>query len=132
MGKLLHEKWEKDRVEVLKKGARVYIDFGPRNPNAYEFACIIRRKGPVRPWKPHPALDSVRYMVRRGVEEKRFRPVDRKAASQALWAAVHGVTSLLMRRPSFPWVSKNALIEQVVNNAVDSLVASPELGARRK
>jgi hypothetical protein len=55
--------------------------------------------------------------------------MDVETASQALWAAVHGVTSLLVLRPSFPWVSKKALIEQVVNSAIDSLLASPTSGS---
>ena len=130
--KLQHKYMEKDPVEMLKKGARVYADFGLENPHAYEFAFILRRKGPQRPWKPHPAFEAVRSMVRRCVEEKHFRPVDVETASQALWVAVHGVTSLLILRPSFPWVSKHALIEQVVNSAVDSLLASPATGSPRR
>ena len=58
------------------------------------------------------------------VEQGRFRPVDIETTSQALWAAVHGVTALLIMRPSFPWVNKDKLIKQVIDNAVDSLKAS--------
>jgi AcrR family transcriptional regulator len=129
--KMQHKYMEKDPVEMLKKGARVYVEFGLENPHAYEFAFILRRKGPQRPWKPHAVFEGVRSMVKRCVEEKRFRPVDIETASQALWVAVHGVTSLLILRPSFPWVSRNALIEQVVNSAVDSLLASPAAGSGR-
>jgi AcrR family transcriptional regulator len=129
--KLQQKYMEKDPVEMLKKGGRVYVEFGLENPYAYEFAFILRRKGPQQPWRPHPAFEGVRSMVRRCVEQKRFRPVDIETASQALWAAVHGVTSLLILRPSFPWVSKRALIEQVVNRAVDSLLANPPAGSGR-
>jgi AcrR family transcriptional regulator len=128
---LQHKYVEKDPVEMLKKGARAYVEFGLENPHAYEFAFVLRRKGAQRPWKPHPVFEGVRVMVRRCVEEKRFRPVDIEIVSQALWVAVHGVTSLLILRPSFPWVSRNALIEQVINSAVDSLLASPAAGSAR-
>jgi hypothetical protein len=38
--------------------------------------------------------------------------------TQALWAATHGITSLLIQRPSFPWVSKDRLIDDVIDAAV--------------
>jgi hypothetical protein len=42
--------------------------------------------------------------------------------SQSLWAAAHGVTSLLVQRPSFPWVARNKLIAQVIKSAVEGLL----------
>jgi hypothetical protein len=64
-------------------------------------------------------------MVGRCVEEKRFRSVDVETASQALWAAIHGITSLLIQRPTFPWVGKKQVVEQVINSAIDSLLTTP-------
>jgi hypothetical protein len=61
-------------------------------------------------------------MVRRCVEEKRFRTADVDAVSQAAWAAAHGVTALLIQRPTFPWVGRKKLIERVIDGAVDSLL----------
>jgi hypothetical protein len=57
------------------------------------------------------------------MEEKRFRRGDIDAASQALWAAAHGVTSLLIVRPQFPWADRDRLIGQVIDAAVDGLLA---------
>jgi hypothetical protein len=68
----------------------------------------------------------MRYMVGRCVEEKRFRAVDVETTSQALWAAIHGITSLLIQRPTFPWVARRSLIDHVINHAVDSLTVPPD------
>lgn len=122
---------EKDPVEMLKRGARVYAEFGLENPRVYEFAFILRRKGPQRVWKPHPVFEGVRSMVKRCINEGRFRSVDIETTSQALWAAVHGVTSLLILRPLFPWAPKNALLEQVIDGAVDSLLARGTVDSER-
>jgi AcrR family transcriptional regulator len=116
---------ERDPVRLLKRAARAYVDFGLRNPGAYEFAFLIRRSGPARPWRPHAALEYGRELIRRCVEAKRFRAVDAETAGQAIWAAIHGVTSLLLVRPTFPWVDRDKLIKQVLDSAVDSLVAGP-------
>ena len=58
----------------------------------------------------------------RCIEERRFRLVNVDTATQAIWAAVHGVTSLLIARPNFPWVAPEELIGQVIDSAVDSLL----------
>ena len=55
-------------------------------------------------------------------------PLDERAdspevelASQAIWAAMHGLVSLLLARPEFQWVARERLIEAVVQGALRSL-----------
>jgi AcrR family transcriptional regulator len=124
MGLRNGQQWQ-DPVEELKKGLRAYVEFGLRNPNDYRFAFMLRPPLEKRPYKVHGAFEALRLIVRRCVEEKRFRAVDVETTSQALWASVHGITSLLIQRPAFPWAPKKELIAQVIDTAVDSLVASP-------
>ena len=112
-----------DPVEELKKGLRAYAEFGLRNPNDYRFAFMLRPPMEKRPYKVHGAFESLRYIVGRCVGEKRFRAVNVETTSQALWASIHGITSLLIQRPAFPWVPKKELVAQIINTAVDSLVA---------
>jgi AcrR family transcriptional regulator len=118
------QEWQ-DPVEGLKKGLRAYVEFGLRNPNDYRFAFMLRPPVEKRPYKVHGAFEALRYMVRRCVEERRFRAVDVETTAQALWASVHGITSLLIQRPAFPWVPKKKLIAQVMSAAIDSLVTAP-------
>jgi AcrR family transcriptional regulator len=115
---------DRDPAETLKKGMRAYVEFGVRNPNDYRFAFLLRPPVLKRPYRVHAAFDAMRFMVGRCVQEKRFRAVDVETTSQALWAAIHGITSLLIQRPTFPWAGKKQVIEQVISNAVDSLTAS--------
>jgi AcrR family transcriptional regulator len=117
------QEWQ-DPVEELKKGLRAYVEFGLRNPNDYRFAFMLRPPMEKRPYKVHGAFEALRFIVKRCVEERRFRAVDVETTSQALWATVHGITSLLIQRPAFPWAPKKELIAQVIDTAVDSLVAS--------
>ena len=120
---LRNGKESQDPVEELKKGMRAYVEFGLRNPNDYRFAFMLRPPMEKRPYKVHGAFEALRYMVGRCVEEKRFRAVDVETTSQALWVSAHGITSLLIQRPAFPWVPKKELIAQIINIAIDSLVA---------
>jgi AcrR family transcriptional regulator len=110
-------------LRLLKRAARAYVEFGLCNPGAYEFAFILRRPGRPRPWKPHLAYQYLRDLVEQCVAGMRCRPGDVDAASQAVWAAAHGITSLLILRPWLPWVDKEKLIRRVIDSAVDGLVA---------
>ena len=111
-----------DPVEFVRKAGRAYVAFGLANPSAYEFAFVLRRPGQERR-EPHRSYERVRSVVQRCLDEKRFRPMDLDVASQALWAAAHGITSLLILRPGFPWADRERLISQVIDAAVDGLLA---------
>jgi len=124
------QKKTRNPLEGLKKGLRIYVQFGLRHPQHYLLSFVIPH---------HHGHDSSRYVapeamgmkafafLPRGIAEcvaaKQFRPVDVATAAQALWAAVHGVTSLLIVHPEFPWVKKEALVDAVIDAAVDGLRA---------
>jgi AcrR family transcriptional regulator len=112
-----------DPVTLVRKMGRAYVEFGVANPSVYEFAFLMRRPGRGRPDKPHVPYERLQSLVRRCMDEKRFRRMDVDAASQALWAAAHGITSLLIRRPAFAWADRDKLIGQVIDAAVDGLLA---------
>src|SRR5262247_1964487 len=109
-----------DPVTLVRKMGRTYVEFGVANPSVYEFAFLMRRPGRGRPDKPHLAYERLRALVQRCMDEKRFRRMEVDAASQALWAAAHGITSLLILRPAFGWADRDALIGQVIDAAVDA------------
>ncbi len=71
--------------------------------------------------------------MKRCVDEKRFRgqfrDIDVEGTSQAIWSSVHGITSLLIQRPDFPWVPKKKLIMQVISTAIDGQLAAPNATA---
>jgi AcrR family transcriptional regulator len=121
---------ETDPVEGLRKGLRAYVDFGLQHPNHYKVTFII-------PLPPHHepgqeadvfpmgdrAFDMLRNAVRACVEQGRFHQVDVETTSQALWAAVHGVTSLLICHADFPWVDRESLIDATIDIAIRGLMA---------
>ncbi len=112
-------------VRLLKKKLRVYVDFGLRYPHHYHFAFMMRsaRDSRSKLSVPHPAFDEMRSAVRDCVEQKHFRRVDVETTSQALWAVVHGITSLMITKSDFPWTGKDKVINHVIDIAVDGLRA---------
>ena len=112
-----------DSLQSLKRKLRAYIDFGLRYPNHYHFAFMMRPTGGAERVRksPHPAFDVLRNAVRRCMVQKKFRTLDVETTSQVLWATIHGVTSLFITHPNFPWVEKEKLIDRVLDTALDGL-----------
>ena len=111
-----------DPVAAAKRGAWAYVEWGLQNPGAYEFAFLLRRPDAPARTKPHAAYELMRSLVKRCIGEGRFRRMNVDVASQALWAAVHGITALLVSRPSFPWADREAVIRRVIDSAVEGLL----------
>ena len=120
--KLLNDEPRKDPVARLKHGLSLYVDWGCKHPNDYQIAFLLPDPGP-GPYKTHQAFDALRSMVANCLPAGKARRERVEMASQAIWSAVHGITSLLVQRPSFPWQSKASVIRQVIESAVDGAVA---------
>jgi AcrR family transcriptional regulator len=108
-------------VESLRRGLRGYVQFGLEHPNEYRLAFLMPPSN-TRPQSAVTAFDSLRRRVLACIEAGALRPVDAELAAQTLWAEVHGITSLLIVKPSFPWVQTDTLIEQVIQNAIQGIV----------
>jgi AcrR family transcriptional regulator len=112
-----------DPVARLKHGLSLYVDWGCSHPNDYQIAFLLPDAGP-GPYKTHRAFDALRSMVAHCLPAGNARRERVETASQAIWSAVHGITSLLIQRPSFPWHSKASVVRQVIESAVDGAVAA--------
>ena len=119
-----------DPVGNVKRGLRAYIDFGLKHRNHYKVTFILhpehqeRSEGFLRAEDlGQTTFDVLRQGVAACVASGNFRPLDVEATSQALWAAAHGVTSLLISHPDFPWVNREILIEHLLETMTASLKA---------
>jgi AcrR family transcriptional regulator len=113
---------DEDPVELLKQGLRTYVNFGLSHSNHYRFGFLLQPAD--RPRRPpqRAAYDSLVGKVRLCIAAKRFKTNDVDCAAQSLWAAAHGITSLLIQRPGFPWAERNKLINQVLDSSVAGLL----------
>lgn len=115
--RVLAERPLKDPIAELKLGLRVYVDWGLSHPIDYQIAFNLPEPGDA-PYKPHKAFEFLRWIVSQCIPPRKRSPENIEPASQAVWAAVHGITSLLIQRPTFPWRSKESVIRKVIDSAV--------------
>ena len=121
---------QSDPVACLKKGMRAYIEFGLKHPNHYKVTFIAHPETHEihedYVWEESMGFRAFNYLcmiVRECVEQKKFREVDVETTSQVIWAAIHGVTSLLIVHPHFSWVEKDKLMDNLIDAVVGGLLA---------
>lgn len=125
----------KDPLAFLHRLLRAYVEFGLANPNQYRVAFLLTSRSRLRVEdifptnsKPLQAYNLSRQAVRACIRKKLFRKLDVDAVCQSLWAAVHGLTSLLILFPTFPWVRRDQLIETTIETMLRGLMAPEALG----
>ena len=120
----LHRK-HSDPLDYLRAGLRCYIDFGLKNPNHYTITFIMSPKdsGEYSFENSNGArtFGSLRAAVAACVEAGKFREVDVDTAAQGFWAAIHGVTSLLIAHKDFPFVARKQLIDFTIETMIEGL-----------
>jgi Tetracyclin repressor-like, C-terminal domain len=59
--------------------------------------------------------------VQRCIDAGEFRAVDPVLAATGVWTAVHGVTSVLISMPAFPWPDVDTLVGHVCDTQIRGL-----------
>jgi AcrR family transcriptional regulator len=122
-------------LEGLRKAGYAYIKFGLEHPDHYRAAFVMPqctdnpRKNLTQEEIDNSAgmqcFNSLRMGVAECIRLGYFRPVDVEATSQAIWANLHGITSLLIGHTMFPWVEREQLSHFSVDTMLNGLLANP-------
>lgn len=124
-----------DPIEAMRACGRAYIDFGLSNAEGYRVLFMGR-------WDPgdkgEPAgpgeIELAAFVhlvenVERGMRLGRIAPGDPKLVALGLWATAHGITSLLISHPGFPWPpDRPAMLDRVLAQGLEGVLAQ-RLGA---
>lgn len=106
-------------TENFDRCLRVYIDFGLDHPDAYRVAFMLEKSVDgsfleKTGGKPMAAGKEVFQVFVEMIGELHAGGLmagdDVMAATQSLWAGLHGLVSLLIARPEFPWIERETLI----------------------
>ena len=109
-----------DPVEVLKAMGRAYIRFGLGRPEQYRFLFMA----PTPQWADEHMRQHINDLsgfsrvvaaVQRCIDEGVFATQDAFAIACGLWTNVHGITSLLISKPGFPWPDRQMLIDHSID-----------------
>lgn len=107
-----------DPVEALKATGRAYIEYGLTYPEHYRIMFMGRSDLTPQQYEDHVLADQECFMALVGsvqacVDAGRIHR-DAFEAAVLLWTVTHGVTSLLVAKPNFPWPPVDRLVQQVL------------------
>ena len=109
-------------LDGLRRGLRTYVQFGIDNPNQYLVAFVQAKQIPrdSQPKAGERCFDNLRTAVTRCLEAGQLNCEDVEEVAQALWAGVHGITTLLITC-AFPFIEQNRLIDRVVHILIEGI-----------
>lgn len=103
-----------DPLQILKSRGRAYVEYGLNNPEPYRILFMQK-----------PGAQAVRTMADNAVAS--FAPLTEAIAecidkgllldrdpfviSCVMWASIHGLTSLMISNPEYPWPPLDDLLE---------------------
>jgi AcrR family transcriptional regulator len=125
-----------DPVESLILRGKAYVRFGIENPEPYRILFMSKGSRSEENMKPDELRESASFdhlvqAVERCIEAGAFDG-DPLLLSMGLWSAVHGITSILISHPHFPWPDQEKLIDHVLRVQCAGLTALTEDGASPK
>ena len=113
----------KDPMERIERRGRAYIQFGLDNPEPYRIMFMTRTASGLQMSDEELAQMSSFHHLREDVEAAmavgRMPKGDSFAMGCGLWAVVHGITSLLISKPNFPWPP----LEEFIGAAIGAAAA---------
>jgi AcrR family transcriptional regulator len=133
--------------ERLAAGLRAYVEFGLEHPYHYQLTFMTPPCGSQSLGRRNEIGQDCYRRMRCRVALCMGRPDPDPApapdnddggggcdspevelASQTIWAAAHGLVSLLIARPDFQWLEREQLIGAVIEGALRSLLPAPTPG----
>ena len=113
-------------IDRISDGLRAYIQFGLEYPSDYRVAFIMEFKEFAESGRNmrcqamgNLVFEHFRNDIAECIETGVFASRNADAVSQAIWAAIHGMTSLLIVRCRFPWVEQNLLIDTLIDTLIE-------------
>jgi AcrR family transcriptional regulator len=98
-----------DPLESLRLRGDAYVRFAVGNPEHYRLLLMTKNDDPERLTEEvEPTQGTIAFMklvdsVARCIENGDLQPMEPMDAALVLWSGVHGLASLLISTPNFPW-----------------------------
>jgi AcrR family transcriptional regulator len=128
-----------DPLDALRRRGIAYCDFGLAHPEQYRVLFMQRPDSPVTytvaDMLQAPAFGNLVGAVQECLDAGVFAQGEPFQLALGLWASAHGVVSLVIAKPGFPWPPTEALFSWVVEmagcgTAVLSQAGTPARGRR--
>jgi AcrR family transcriptional regulator len=109
-------------LDELRLRGRAYVRFGLEHPEQYRILFMSKPSATPAAWTAEAMLANAAFVHHVGAVQRAFPSVaDPTLVALGLWAAVHGVVSLLLAQPDFPWPDVDALVDHMLRTQVEGI-----------
>ena len=118
-----------DPFDALRRQGNAYVHFAVENPEHYRIVMMKSHDGDPASTDALIATGAFGYLVEgvRACIDAGVFEGDEVELALGLWAAAHGVASLLVVKPYFPWPDRDAFIDRTICMAGIGLAAMARL-----
>jgi AcrR family transcriptional regulator len=114
-------------LEGLRRRGQAYVRFGLRNAEAYRVLFMYKDHVPETVQDEYLyRTDTFNHLVeavQRCLDAGAIRPGDPFQIAIGLWVLVHGITSLLLAAPGFPWPHPpEELVDRLITDHLEGLL----------
>jgi AcrR family transcriptional regulator len=118
-------------LDALRRMGRAYVAFGVNNPEQYRIIFMGRTphsvdEGHTERLLTNSGFSIVVDAVQGCLDDGYFVPGDPMMIAINLWVTVHGLTSLFIAKPDFPWPDRDELIDHVLATHLRGLLRDVE------
>ena len=105
-----------DPLESLRLRGKAYVRFGLKNPEQYRILFMGKPKASPEGFdeerlREAASFDHLVAAVQRCMDAGAIPQSDAFFVALGMWIAVHGLTSLLIAKPDFPWPGAEDLVD---------------------
>jgi AcrR family transcriptional regulator len=105
-------------VRIARRG-RAYIDFGLKNAEQYRILMMGRADSTPERFVDERLTQTGGFAhlvedVQAAIDAGEIRQADSLLVASGLWMVVHGITSLLIAKPDFPWPPVDELVDHML------------------
>lgn len=118
-----------DPMQELRLRGRAYVRFGLDHPEQYRILFMSKPSATPEAWSAEAMLENAAFThhfeaVQRCIDAGAFpKSADAYMVAIGLWAATHGVVSLLIAQPDFPWPDVDVLIDHMLATQAKGIAA---------
>jgi AcrR family transcriptional regulator len=114
-----------DAMDELRLRGRAYVRFGLDHPEQYRILFMSRPTATPDAWSGDAMLENAAFNHHFEAVRRAFPAVDDPyLVAIGLWAAVHGVVSLLIAQPDFPWPDVEHLVDHMLRTQATGIAAT--------
>lgn len=119
-----------DPWERIERKGRAYVEFGLTNPEQYRVLFTSRADCTPDRFLDERLIATSAFGhliadIEAAITAGQLRSHDSAMVASGLWMMVHGITSLLISKPDFPWPDRAQLIEHVLHTYSSGLRPDP-------